>query len=110
MNVITYNFLFFSLFIRLTEAIGKPPQYWAPVHFIGHSLGAHVVGQAAGMLNKANMKIARVTATDPAEPCFTNVNSPLRLKKSNAPYVDVIHTDAATVINERFGLRDQLGK
>ncbi|XP_058799611.1 pancreatic triacylglycerol lipase-like [Phymastichus coffea] len=98
-----------NLFVKLRQVSGVPPRSWRRVHFIGHSLGAHVVGQAAEMLKRENFIIDRVTGLDPAEPCFRDVNSPLRMRSSNARLVDVIHTDGARTPNERFGLLDQLG-
>lgn len=84
--------------------------HWGPLHFIGLSLGAHIVGQAANLLRqKDNITVDRVTGLDPAEPCFETRNA-LRLKSSDARFVDVIHTDGATTLNEKFGLLEPIGK
>ncbi|OXU24788.1 hypothetical protein TSAR_004361 [Trichomalopsis sarcophagae] len=83
---------------------------WGPIHFIGYSLGAHVVGQAAERLRvEENLLIDRITALDPSEPCFEDANNPLRLSKNNAKFVDVIHTDGARYTNEAFGLLEPIG-
>ncbi|KAE8589462.1 hypothetical protein XENTR_v10017569 [Xenopus tropicalis] len=62
----------------------------ANVHLIGHSLGAHIVGEAG----KRQKGIARITGLDPAEPLFQNTPPEVRLDTSDAALVDVIHTDA----------------
>lgn len=63
------------------------------IHLIGHSLGAHVSGYAGRFLNG---KIRRITGLDAARPSFEILNI-LGLKglgKSDAKFVDVIHTSA----------------
>ncbi|CAG2182613.1 unnamed protein product, partial [Oppiella nova] len=56
---------------------------------IGHSLGAHVIG-IAGRNSRA---FARITGLDPAGPCFEKRKDTKELRKTDAPFVDVIHTD-----------------
>lgn len=83
---------------------------WGPIHFIGYSLGAHMVGQAAERLRlEENLLIDRITALDPAGLCFEGADNPLRLRKQNAKFVDVIHTDGALNENEAFGLLEPIG-
>lgn len=62
------------------------------VHFIGHSLGAHISGHAARRIRKG--KIGRVTGLDPALPGFAKPATVPggTLMKSDAQFVDVIHT------------------
>lgn len=63
------------------------------IHVIGHSLGAHTAGYA-GMFTKSG-KVSRITGLDPALPGFTDDQQPNRmLDKSDAQFVDVIHTCA----------------
>lgn len=63
------------------------------IHLIGHSLGAHVCGYAGRFFNG---KIRRITGLDPARPSFEIVNilGLQGLGKTDARFVDVIHTSA----------------
>ncbi|XP_070164926.1 pancreatic triacylglycerol lipase [Polyergus mexicanus] len=61
------------------------------VHFIGHSLGAHVAGNAGGATTVGNL--SRVTGLDPALPGFHMLASEkTRLDSADAIFVDVIHS------------------
>ncbi|XP_018332492.1 hepatic triacylglycerol lipase [Agrilus planipennis] len=62
------------------------------VHLIGFSLGSHIAGCAAKRLKKG-LRISRITGLDPAFPLYSS-KSTNRLKRTDADYVDVIHTDA----------------
>ncbi|KAL7011642.1 hypothetical protein ACKWTF_014363 [Chironomus riparius] len=76
------------------------------IHFVGHSLGAHVLGGIGEMLKADNIFIPRITGLDPAGPTFNAKNvfeifaillkipSNSGLQRGNARFVDVIHTDA----------------
>uniref|UniRef100_A0ABD2WJM7 phospholipase A1 n=1 Tax=Trichogramma kaykai TaxID=54128 RepID=A0ABD2WJM7_9HYME len=88
-----------------------PLKNWTYLHFIGHSLGAHVVGQAARLLKMSNHRPAvhRITGLDPANPCFNDVKVAFRLRKSDARFVDIIHTNSAPGLNPNFGLYDRIG-
>ena len=85
------------------------------IHLIGHSLGAHIMGRAAKVLktNEANSSDAwtadRVTGLDPAQPCFQTDDEELKLTKDDAPFVDVIHTNARSLLLFGLGLSQQLG-
>lgn len=61
------------------------------VHLIGHSLGAHISGYV-GRYFKG--ELGRITGLDPAGPLFFTVSSNLSIWKTNAKFVDVIHTCA----------------
>ncbi|CAG9819198.1 unnamed protein product [Phaedon cochleariae] len=75
------------------------------VHAIGHSLGAHLFGYTGYTLQKEfNLTLGRITGMDPAEPHFSNTVAPVRLDRSAAQYVDVIHTDARGFISGAGGL------
>ncbi|XP_012259852.2 pancreatic triacylglycerol lipase [Athalia rosae] len=68
---------------------------------VGHSLGAHVSGLAA---RGASGTIQAVVALDPARPNFDHVGDDKRVSKSDAAYVEVIHTNAGLL-----GLKEKLG-
>ncbi|KAM8806085.1 inactive pancreatic lipase-related protein 1-like [Eudromia elegans] len=76
------------------------------VHIIGHSLGAHVAGEAG----KRRPGIGRITGLDPAQPYFQDTPIEVRLDRSDAQFVDVIHTDTApTIPNLGFGMSTPVG-
>ncbi|XP_069837860.1 inactive pancreatic lipase-related protein 1-like [Dendropsophus ebraccatus] len=64
-------------------------------YLIGHSLGAHVAGEAG----KRRPGIARITGLDPAGPYFEDTPIEVRLDPSDAALVDVIHTDGTPAIS-----------
>uniref|UniRef100_A0A0A9YCU3 Lipase member I n=3 Tax=Lygus hesperus TaxID=30085 RepID=A0A0A9YCU3_LYGHE len=61
-------------------------------HFVGHSLGAHVVGVAGKFLKGLNQTIARITGLDPAKIEFEDISVGLRINAADAEYVDCIHS------------------
>ncbi|XP_050673968.1 inactive pancreatic lipase-related protein 1-like [Leptidea sinapis] len=67
------------------------------VHLIGHSLGAHVMGYAGSYTQ--DDPVFRITGLDPARPLFEVPKLPDKyiLDKSDAVFVDVIHTDAGVL-------------
>lgn len=46
---------------------------------------------------------------DPAEPHFSKTLPPVRLDRSAARYVDVIHTDASQFIRGGLGMTESIG-
>lgn len=64
------------------------------IHLMGHSLGAHVSSYFA----KSFPGIYRITAFDPAQPGFEGSPKEVRLDKSDAEFVDVIHTSGRPFI------------
>ncbi|CAM4595406.1 unnamed protein product [Caretta caretta] len=61
------------------------------IHIIGHSLGAHVAGDAGRRIRG----IKRITGLDPAGPLFEGTPPKVRLDPTDARFVDVIHSNAA---------------
>lgn len=60
-------------------------------HLLGHSLGAHVSGYAGKRLSG---RLSQVTGLDPAGPLFEGLEPEARLWRTDAVFVDVLHTDA----------------
>ncbi|KAK4875022.1 hypothetical protein RN001_011444 [Aquatica leii] len=80
------------------------------VHSIGHSLGAHLCAYIGFTLQQDfNLKLGRITGLDPAEPHFAQAQAPVRLDRSAAYYVDVIHSDATAFIRGGLGLVESVG-
>jgi len=82
------------------------------VHFIGFSLGAQASGFAGEWLQELNLKAGRITGLDPAAPFFTDISSygdETHLDPSDADYVDVIHSNAASLLLGGVGAREPLG-
>lgn len=46
---------------------------------------------------------------DPAEPHFSKTGPPVRLDKTAAEYVDIIHTDASQFIRGGLGITESIG-
>ncbi|KAI5646022.1 lipase domain-containing protein [Phthorimaea operculella] len=63
-------------------------------HLLGISLGAHIAGWAGKYFQHyKGRRLGRITGLDPAGPCFSYAYSELRLDKTDAMYVDVIHSN-----------------
>ncbi|XP_006880219.1 PREDICTED: pancreatic lipase-related protein 3 [Elephantulus edwardii] len=75
----------------LKTEFGYPP---SKVHLIGHSLGAHLAGEAGSR----TPGLGRITGLDPAGPYFHSTPKEVRLDPSDAEFVDVIHTNAAHLV------------
>lgn len=62
------------------------------IHVIGFSLGAQLTNYVAKEL--APYKLPRITGLDPALPGFLTAGPSRKLDKSDAEFVDVLHTNA----------------
>ncbi|XP_065095314.1 phospholipase A1 member A-like [Ochlerotatus camptorhynchus] len=62
------------------------------IHLVGFSLGAQVTNYAAVKLRP--FKLKRISGLDPAMPLFITADNDDKLDKSDADFVDVIHTNA----------------
>ncbi|CAG4937958.1 unnamed protein product [Colias eurytheme] len=79
-------------------------------HFIGHSLGSHLAGYCGHSLQKRfNLKLGRITGLDPAAPYFSNTVTLVRLDRSDAEYVDIIHSNAMPLYFSGFGMSEPIG-
>lgn len=103
--------LLFVEYMRYHVRTADLPSQFNNFHIIGHSLGAHIAGQTARLLKEeSGISVARITALDPAFPCFENTSATLRLRKSDAQFVDVIHTNSGQGKNKgNLGIYDKIG-
>ncbi|XP_063826406.1 pancreatic lipase-related protein 2-like [Ostrinia nubilalis] len=63
-------------------------------HLLGISLGAHIAGWAGKYFRQyKGHNLGRITGLDPAGPCFSYGHSDQRLDKTDANYVDVVHSN-----------------
>lgn len=80
------------------------------VHMFGHSLGAHLSGYTGDALQRSfGFKLGRITAMDPAEPLFTDMDPIVRLDKNDARFVDVVHTDTVPITRGGLGMPSPIG-
>ncbi|XP_054729553.1 pancreatic triacylglycerol lipase [Anastrepha obliqua] len=80
------------------------------VHVIGHSLGSHLAGYAGYHLQQDfNLKLGRITGLDPAAPLFSETEPIVRLDRSDAEFVDAIHTDANPLMKGGLGIYQRVG-
>ncbi|XP_035213036.1 inactive pancreatic lipase-related protein 1-like isoform X2 [Stegodyphus dumicola] len=75
--------------ILINQFGAKPSKF----HLIGHSLGSHV----AGHVGERVKGLQRITGLDPATYLFSNISPRGKLDRSDAVFVDVIHTDAGGI-------------
>jgi len=75
------------------------------VHIIGHSLGSHIAGYAGERIPA----LGRISGLDPAEPLFQGMPDFVRLDPTDALFVDVIHTDAKSILMGGYGLKQPIG-
>ncbi|XP_062571557.1 inactive pancreatic lipase-related protein 1-like [Saccostrea cucullata] len=75
------------------------------VHLIGHSLGAQIMGYAGDRVRG----IGRITGLDPAGLYFEKFDTKVKLDPTDANFVDVIHTDGASLLEMAFGIRTPNG-
>ncbi|XP_011559111.3 phospholipase A1 member A [Plutella xylostella] len=65
------------------------------IHCIGHSLGGQMLGVTGDTFMKnTGEKIGRITALDPAGPCFSNSLIEEQVRSGVAEYVEVYHCNA----------------
>lgn len=72
------------------------------LYLIGHSLGAHLAGLAGKQVTTG--KVNTIVGLDPALPAFDVSNEHERLAKTDATYVEVIHTNG-----NKLGIYEPIG-
>ncbi|XP_042871709.1 pancreatic lipase-related protein 2-like [Penaeus japonicus] len=77
------------------------------LHIVGHSLGAHTAGMTGKRVKSG--QVARVTGLDPAGPLFYDQSADLRIDKSDALFVDIIHANSGPIIEGCIGLFEAVG-
>lgn len=80
-------------FINFLLSLGSDLQKF---HIIGFSLGAHVAGKAGSIISGV---VPRITGLDPAYPGFSLENTDERLDTTDAEFVDIVHTNSATLLH-----------
>lgn len=70
---------------------------------VGHSLGAHIAGMA-GKKMYGDRKIGIIIGLDPASPLFSSTDPKSRLARTDARYVQVIHTNGGV-----YGMEQPIG-
>ena len=80
------------------------------IHVVGHSLGAHVAGFLAKKVQAMGLgTLERVTGLDPAEPFFDIAGPDERIDKSDAKFVDIIHTNSGMLWNGCLSIKKSIG-
>ncbi|KAF8788382.1 Pancreatic lipase-related protein 2 like protein [Argiope bruennichi] len=79
-----------ELLIKLRDEYGAMPERF---HLIGHSLGSHV----AGYVGEIVKGLKRITGLDPATYLFSDASTRTKLDRTDASFVDVIHTDGGGI-------------
>lgn len=81
---------------QLVKYIAKHPRGVPPdnMHLIGYSVGAHIAGLTANHLKPGEGKLGRITGLDPTIFFYSTTNNTRDLDKSDAHFVDVVHTGA----------------
>lgn len=98
-----------ALISRFLEKIVKDAKIRPDnITLIGFSMGAQVMGFAGRHFkNYTNTTLGRISGLDPAGWLYENSNA--TLTKSDATYVDVIHTNAGSITQFRIGLNESVG-
>ncbi|XP_028167852.1 lipase member I-like [Ostrinia furnacalis] len=85
-----------NLIFEFIKNLNKKGVPLSSIHIIGFSLGAHVAGITGKLVQKRlSGKIGRITALDPAKPCFGRAD--FRLGRRDAKFVQVVHSSAGVL-------------
>ena len=74
-------------------------------------MGSHICGVASNEMSKIwkTWKFGRISGLDPAQPCFESIDPALKLDKTDAPFVDIIHTNARLWFELGLGIPEPIG-
>ncbi|XP_072948277.1 pancreatic lipase-related protein 2-like [Epargyreus clarus] len=90
-----------EVLVQLTRAGLNPSK----LELLGFSLGGQTVSYIASNFQKlTGQNISRITALEPAGPCFRTLGVDDRLDASNADFVQVVHTNI-----DGFGMAAKMG-
>merc|ERR1711892_401173 len=80
------------------------------IHVVGHSLGAHVAGFLAKKAQAMGLgTLERVTGLDPAQPFFDIAGPKERIDKTDAEFVQIIHTNSGMIWDGCLSIKKSLG-
>lgn len=80
-----------AMLINLTQGGISPKN----IHCIGHSLGSHILGNTGDVFYRnTGDKIGKITALDPAGPCYSRSLVEEQVRAGVADYVEVYHCNA----------------
>jgi len=95
---------------QLVKLLGEHVGVFENIHLVGHSLGAHVVGFIAKEVKKMGLgKISRMTGLDPAFPFFELQGPEGRIDKSDAEFVQIVHTNSGFLWEGCLSFKEPLG-
>jgi len=98
-----------AMIARLLQDLHELGTDYKDIHLVGHSLGAQVVGYAGQEIQRLEgTQLGRITGLDPAGPAFEKYSDAVKLSKSDAAFVDVIHSNAKR-LPTGFGDRKSCG-
>lgn len=75
----------------LDQLLDADPKMWEQLTVVGHSLGAHTAGLVGKYVTSG--KIGKIVGLDPAGPLFRTVGFTSRLHRTDATFVEVVHTN-----------------
>jgi len=80
------------------------------IHVVGHSLGAHVAGYLGEKVQRMGLgTLKRITGLDPADPGFGWNGPDGRLDKTDAEFVDVLHTNSGILLEGALTIKRPIG-
>ncbi|XP_077524014.1 pancreatic lipase-related protein 2-like [Amblyomma americanum] len=97
-----------SLLLNKMAKTAEGTRFYSRVHLVGFSLGAQAAGFCGRHYYKATGSLLnRITGLDPAGPLFRSTK--VELSKTDAKFVDIIHTNAGNLKDYKFGIMSSTG-